>query len=328
MLSCIGEVTGVVLVILLMRVSCAFPSKPCALCMYLRLRAYFLAHAFIKCSTRTHAHKPTQAHVIYPCASALGARGVCCSHVSCTLQLRAEQEQLNAQVADLVKREGKMKPEDTKVIVQVAPPGPPGPEGDRGPTGDKGLKGVTGLQGVVGKQGPRGPKGPTGAIGPKGVQVNYIYIHSYVHIFRCVYVCGMYIYIRLAVYIYRYIYVYYTYIQIYICKNTHTHTHTHTLTHTCVSTHTAYALATTPCLLSIYTHIQGYPGPRGPRGDQGQEGVEGPAGAPGPKGPKGNTGVQGLPGAMGPPGPVGPTGDRGAPGESGPPGRQGVPARR
>ena len=62
------------------------------------------------------------------------------------VQLRSQQAQLDAQVEDLVKREGKMKPEDTKVIVQVAPPGPPGPEGDRGPTGDKGIKGVTGLQ--------------------------------------------------------------------------------------------------------------------------------------------------------------------------------------
>jgi len=121
--------------------------------------------------------------------------------MSCAPQLRAEQEQLNAQVADLVKREGTMKPEDTKVIVQVAPPGPPGPEGDRGPTGDKGLKGVTGLQGVVGKQGPRGPKGPTGAIGPKGVQVNYIYMHFGLHRIH------MYIYIDLCVCM-RYIYIY------------------------------------------------------------------------------------------------------------------------
>jgi hypothetical protein len=86
------------------------------------------------------------------------------------VQLRSEQEQLNAQVAELVKREGTMQPEDTKVIVQVAPPGPPGPVGDRGPTGDKGIKGVTGLQGVLGKQGPRGPIGPTGDPGPEGLQ--------------------------------------------------------------------------------------------------------------------------------------------------------------
>lgn len=85
-------------------------------------------------------------------------------------KLRSEQEQLNAQISDLVKREDKMKPEDTKVIVQVAPPGPPGPVGNRGPTGDKGIKGVTGLQGVLGKQGARGPKGPTGDAGPKGLQ--------------------------------------------------------------------------------------------------------------------------------------------------------------
>ena len=65
-------------------------------------------------------------------------------------KLRSEQEQMDAQIADLVKREGKMKPEDTKVIVQVAPPGPPGPVGPRGATGDKGMKGVTGLQGVLG----------------------------------------------------------------------------------------------------------------------------------------------------------------------------------
>ena len=37
------------------------------------------------------------------------------------LQLRSEQEQLNAQISDLVKREDKMKPEDTKVIVQGLP---------------------------------------------------------------------------------------------------------------------------------------------------------------------------------------------------------------
>jgi len=67
-------------------------------------------------------------------------------------QLRGEQQTLNAQVSSLVKMEGKMQPEDTKVIVQVAPPGPPGPLGDRGPLGDKGIKGVVGLQGVLGKQ--------------------------------------------------------------------------------------------------------------------------------------------------------------------------------
>lgn len=52
-------------------------------------------------------------------------------------KLRAEQESLNAQIESLTKREGKMKPEDTKVIVQVAPPGPPGPPGPQGPQGDK-----------------------------------------------------------------------------------------------------------------------------------------------------------------------------------------------
>ena len=64
-----------------------------------------------------------------------------------------------------------MKPEDTKVIVQVAPPGPPGPLGVVGVEGIKGLKGVQGLVGPLGRQGPRGEQGDLGPPGPTGVQV-------------------------------------------------------------------------------------------------------------------------------------------------------------
>lgn len=51
--------------------------------------------------------------------------------------VRAEQESLSSQLAALVKRADKIQPEDTKVIVQVAPPGPPGPLGIQGVVGDK-----------------------------------------------------------------------------------------------------------------------------------------------------------------------------------------------
>ncbi len=52
-------------------------------------------------------------------------------------KLRSEQEALTAQIDSLTQREAKMEPEDTKVIVQVAPPGPPGPPGPQGPIGDQ-----------------------------------------------------------------------------------------------------------------------------------------------------------------------------------------------
>jgi hypothetical protein len=87
------------------------------------------------------------------------------------VQLRSEQEGLDGQITSLVAREGNMKPEDTKVIVQVAPPGPPGPLGVVGVEGVKGLKGVQGLVGPLGRQGPRGEQGDVGPPGPTGVQV-------------------------------------------------------------------------------------------------------------------------------------------------------------
>jgi hypothetical protein len=81
------------------------------------------------------------------------------------------QENLDGQITSLVAREEKMKPEDTKVIVQVAPPGPPGPVGPLGKEGVKGLKGIDGLTGPLGRQGPRGEQGDVGPAGPTGLQV-------------------------------------------------------------------------------------------------------------------------------------------------------------
>jgi len=52
-------------------------------------------------------------------------------------KMRKEQQGLDEQLASLEKRAGKIEAEDTKVIVQVAPPGPPGPVGVPGVQGDK-----------------------------------------------------------------------------------------------------------------------------------------------------------------------------------------------
>lgn len=52
-------------------------------------------------------------------------------------KMKKEQEELTQQLDSLAERAGKIQAEDTKVIVQVAPPGPPGPVGAPGVLGDK-----------------------------------------------------------------------------------------------------------------------------------------------------------------------------------------------
>ena len=101
------------------------------------------------------------------------------------LQEQARREAAVAEdVAQLHKRERRLKDETAAAELERALPGPPGPRGPRGwrgspgpagasvagPPGKDGLPGDPGVQGSAGPSGRPGPRGVFGAIGPRGIR--------------------------------------------------------------------------------------------------------------------------------------------------------------